>query len=99
MASSRIRYSKMDDTKMKSVKTFNHVSNGARYDVILDTKESQWLVLDAGSGIVAASGHQTSMHKAKIEAKKALVELGIIFDKEVRGEESIDIPVNNVRIP
>lgn len=90
MASSRIRYSKIDDTKMKSVKTFNHETNGGRFDVILNLSESQWLVLDAGSGLVAASGHQTSLHKMKIEAKKALTELGIAFDKEQRGVDQLE---------
>lgn len=84
MASSRIRYSKLDDNKMKSVKTFNHTTNGARYDVILNVTDSQWLVLDAQSGLVAASGHQTSLHKMKIEAKKSLAALGIEFSKEQR---------------
>lgn len=82
--SQRIRYSKIDETKLVSVKTFNHATNGARYKAVLDTAESQWIVVDDSSGLVAASGHQKSLHKMKIAVKSALTDLGITFTAEKR---------------
>lgn len=74
----------MSDTKQISVKTFNHPTNGARYQSILDSGEHQWMIVDSQSGLVACSGYMVSAHKQKIKAKEALITLGIEFATEDR---------------
>lgn len=78
----RIRYSSDNEGNFISVKKFFHPTNGARYVVKLVPSENQWMVLDDASGLVAASGRNTDLRTAKVEAKNALVELGIQFTSE-----------------
>lgn len=84
----RIRYTK-NGNRLESVKTFNHLTNGARYKVVLEESSGTWFVLDAEGGTVAAKGQETSLHKVKKAAKTALSSLGIEFSKEERGEDVV----------
>ena len=93
MANTRIRYSRDSQGNFTSVKKFTHATNGARYQVKLNTTESQWLILDDASGLVAASGLNTSMSKMKIEVKKALEVLGITFESEKRNTNPFSKPI------
>jgi hypothetical protein len=85
--SSRIRYSKLSDSRLQSVKTFSHPTNGARYKVVLDLAANQWLVIEDTTSLLAASGHNNTLHNLKLDAKNALVELGVPFSKESRKKE------------
>ncbi len=82
---SRIRY---EHTRkhgvLQSVKSYQHPNSGARYKVQLDTVEGQWLVLDATTELVAASGRQLDGHKMRIEVRDALTKLGISLVVESR---------------
>lgn len=75
---SRIRYRKTREPQLlESVQRFSHPTNGARYKVLLNMKESQWMVVDDKSDLVAASGLRAKHHKMKIDARDALKKLGI----------------------
>lgn len=82
----RIRYRKVGDLGLKSVQTLAHPTNGARYNIEIFIKESKWSVIDEETSLEAASGYQKSPHKAKIEVRKALHELGIELNVGIRSK-------------
>lgn len=89
MATTRIRYSKTNqDGLLQSVQKFQHPTNGARYKVMLNLTESQWLIIDDVTDIPVATGHHKDQHKMKLAAKKALTGLGVAFQTEARKERS-----------
>lgn len=85
MSNNRIRYRKTrQEGVLESVQRFNHPTSGARYKVLLNLTEHKWMVVDDNSDIVAASGLRTHQHKLKIDAKEALMKLGVEFTLESR---------------
>lgn len=79
----RIRYSVNGDL-LKSVKDFQHPSNGARYSVTINKVENSFIVVDEMSNDVVKTGSGTNLHQTKIAAKIALARLGISFESEKR---------------
>ncbi len=95
----RIRYVKNADGLFESVKSFNHQTNGASYKVSLNPENKQWQVIETTTELIAASGRNSSLAKMKIEAKKALGQLGIEFTKDARepkGYKTAVVEVDNV---
>ena len=84
--STRIRYRKTNQEGiLESVQRFQHPTETAqRLKVFLNTKENKWTVVDDTTDLVQASGHQVNLQRMKIEVKKALGELGIVFSDEKR---------------
>ena len=77
--SERIRYRKISETALESMKIFGHPHNGARYKIKLVLTENQWIVLDPDTELVAASGHSKTRGAAQLAARNALVELGVVI--------------------
>lgn len=84
--SERIRYTKSADGTQTSVQTFIHSSNGAQYKVVL--KDASWSVVDAATSTPALTGEHAQKHKAQIQARAALVSLGIELNTEKRKERT-----------
>jgi hypothetical protein len=84
--SERIRYKKLSETIMESVRVFSHPTNGAQYKIRLNMSEPMWYVLDANTEIVAASGRNLNKNKAQLEVRNALRELGVEISTEKRNE-------------
>ena len=77
----RIRYRKTGEHTLESMQVLGHATNGARYRVRLNlANENQWLVVDAETDLVAASGFAKNRAAAQKSARKALSELGISVD-------------------
>jgi len=84
----RVRYKKMSDSLLESVRVFSHPTNGAQYKVLINKAEDQWLVVDAETEIVAASGRNTNVNKLQLAAREALVNLGVTLHTEKRRERT-----------
>lgn len=80
----RIRYIKGEEGIYRSIKTFYHPENGARYNVILDTGRHEWKIIDDESEVVVITGNHSSTPVMKQHVKTALCSLGILFDNETR---------------
>ena len=87
--STRIRYVKNADGIFESVKSFSHPTSGASFKVSLDPSENQWKIIETTTELVTATGRNSSLAKMKIEAKKALGQLGIQFDKDERAPKRV----------
>lgn len=87
MNNTRIRYGKTNqDGLLQSVQKFQHPTNGARFKVLLNLTNHQWQVVDDVTDTPAATGYHNNNHKMKLDAKKALSQLGIVFAPEARKE-------------
>lgn len=87
MTSRRIRYKAGTSPHMfKSVQTFTHSTNGARYKVVLNLQAHEFQILDEASNAVAKSGHAAGFHPLKKKAREALEALGIETSRETRTE-------------
>lgn len=81
----RIRYTQPNQSGiLRSVKTYCHPTNGARYKVLLDMKGHKWSIVDDASERVAASGIRVHPHKIRIDARDALAALGVLLPVETR---------------
>lgn len=82
----RIRYEKTnDDGVYKSKDVFKHPTNGGIFRLYVNKNTNEFKVYDERASMNAHVGIGTTWHKALIEAKKALVMLGIkIEEKESR---------------
>lgn len=81
----RIRYVKTQVKNVfESMRTYQHPNNGARYRVILNLNEHQWLIIDYVSELVAASGRVVHPVKLKLQARLALEKLGVVLDNDSR---------------
>lgn len=83
----RIRYSKTDNT-LRSVKDFQHPTNGGRFSISIDTTTLTFFVRDEMAEQTVKTGTGKSLSQVKIFAKRALQDLGIQFDSEVRRERT-----------
>ncbi len=86
--SERIRYRKVSEFKLESVRSFSHPSNGATYKVLIDTTEPLWEIVETGCDIVAASGRNAKLPDAQLEIRAALGALEIVLSTEKRKERS-----------
>lgn len=79
-----------NEHELKSTSSFSHPTNGGRFHIILDTKEMGFKIIDEmANGMVAKEGWvrptKSALHKLKIKAKNALLEMGIDgFETEKR---------------
>lgn len=90
----RIRYRKTrQEGVLESVQRYQHPTNGARYKVMLNMPEHQWLVVDEQSDLVAASGLRVHPHKMKIDAREALEALGIVVSIDTRAKRAVKVIV------
>lgn len=82
----RIRYVKSkEDNVWQSRDNFKHPSNGGIFRVFVNRQTNEFRVFDERASMNAHVGIGSTWHKALIEAKKALVMLGIkIEEKESR---------------
>jgi hypothetical protein len=87
--STRIRYSKGAGV-LKSVKQFQHPTNGGRFSIEINPLDNGYTVKDEIAEIVVASGNAKTLSRAKIAAKEALANLGISFESETRTKEKIE---------
>lgn len=81
----RIRY-RTNGNKLESIKVLAHPTNGALYRVIIDLDEKQYLVLDATTEIIAASGRNSTRNKLQLDVRNVLKELGVEVSTEQRKE-------------
>lgn len=82
----RVRYVRVAPNFLQSKRTYCHPTNGAVYKILINLEEPLWEIVETGSDIVAASGRHRVSAYAKIEAKRALIELGIDYlTKGTRG--------------
>lgn len=79
MQTERIRYVTLSPNQLQSKRTYSHPTNGANYKIQINLKEIIWEIVETGSNIVAASGKRNVAAYAKIDAKRALVALGINY--------------------
>lgn len=86
--SERIRYRKVADGTLESVREFRHTSNGALYVLSLTPASLSYAVLDATTRAAAASGTAVSLHRLKILARDALAALGVELSREERKKRS-----------
>lgn len=82
----RIRYNKTGDT-LTSKQQFQHPTNGARYQVVINESQKTYSVVDTMAEMLVVQGEATNLHLVKIAAKKALMELGISFEAEGRAKD------------
>lgn len=76
----RIRYSKPDvDGVSRSVKSYYHPTNGAKYYLNVNTKQNTWSVHDHASDTLVDSGRASSPHKVMKQSREALEKLGVIL--------------------
>ncbi len=86
--SERIRYRKVSEFKLESVRSFSHPCNGATYKVHINTTEPLWEIVETGCDIVAASGRNVKLPDAQLEIRAALKMLGIVLNTENRKERT-----------
>ena len=87
--SQRIRYGKVVDGITRSVKTFNHPTNGEKYIITLDETNKKFVITEAQTNLELASGAACNLHQVKIKAKKALENLlGFVFEVEDRSSRA-----------
>lgn len=80
----RVRYQKGDAPNIQvSVKVYT-APDGVEYRAMINSVTLAWGVLNMRTQEVVSYGVGTSFSKTKIGAKKALVALGISFEKEGR---------------
>lgn len=80
----RIRYIKTAHPDV--LKSARALSNAARreFGCYLNISALTWQITELPTNASIVSGASTSVHKAKIAAKKALEDLGVVFEKENR---------------
>lgn len=81
----RIRYKNTDGT-LKSVKSFQHPTNGGRFSVTINSADNTFIIRDEMADRAVSNGSGTNLHRTKIAAKNALMDLGIEFGEETRSE-------------
>lgn len=83
MSNTRIRYKKIGPELLKSVRVFN--VEGMALSVTLNTEEKRYMIVDENAGEEITNGGKTkNLAVLKIQAKKALTELGVNFGEESR---------------
>lgn len=84
--SERIRYeaTNIEKTQWKSVKAYQHPTNGARFRILVDKIESKWTILDEVGERVASTGHKTHEVKLLKDAREGLEQLGVTLHTEKR---------------
>lgn len=84
----RIKYTKTDkfECDLKSVNTFQHPTNGAKFRVYINSQNNSYKIVDELVDFVVQSGISISKHKVLINAKAALESCGIKLDKDVRSK-------------
>lgn len=81
----RIRYGKANVKGLnRSVKTYNHPTNGARYYVLLNAANNTWSIVDESNHIKVVEGSASTHYKMKIEARDGLEKLGVLLVVEGR---------------
>lgn len=84
MANTRIRYNKPTNGVLISRRNFT-TSAGATVIVELDLNNKRYRVLDAATKAeVSTGGNTRNISVLKIQAKKGLMDLGVVFEDEVR---------------
>lgn len=92
----RIRYQKTSqEGVLRSVKKFQHTTNGARYVVFIRPESLEYLVVNDVTDIIEVSGRAVNLHQVKIKAKDALKGLGISFEGESRVTEDVSTTVQS----
>ena len=77
----RIRYVTLPDGRLESMQVMSS-DYGHEYKSYVANNSYQ--IIDVNNQTVTATGKATSLHKAKIAAKQALVMLGCAFEAEKR---------------
>lgn len=85
---SRIRYKYSNEPLvLVSLQYFIHPIDGSKYQVQLNEGDKTFAIVEDTSGKTAVTGTGKSMHDLKINAKNALIKLGISFAEEERKKE------------
>lgn len=90
----RIRYKKLDNGTLESIRTYSHTHNGAQYKVLITPSTSSWSVVDAETKTVAATGVGTTLSSMQSAAREALSVLEVGLTTEKRKEyrkRSLDV--------
>lgn len=86
--STRIRYVYTNEPSvMESKQRFIHPTDGSQYKVKLNEGEKTFEIIEDLTGAVVSQGKGVNFHQTKINAKNALVALGIVFSEEARKTE------------
>ncbi len=83
--STRIRYTKNLGV-LKSVKEFQHPTNGGRFSVEINPLDNSYTIKDEMAEMVMTTGRGKTLNKAKMAAKEELAKLGISFESETRAK-------------
>ncbi len=96
MASQRIRYANVGPSVLKSRRNFT-TADGREVQVELNLEDKKYRVLDSVSGEEVSSGGNTRNKSVlKIQAKRGLTELGVVFDEETRKRDYVDDDMSNI---
>lgn len=96
MANTRIRYKSIGDNLLKSVRVFS--VNDTALSVTLDTENKRFTIVDENSGDEVMTGGKTkNLAVLKIQAKKALSDLGVSFGEETRNRGNDD-STDNIKV-
>lgn len=88
MTNQRIRYSKANQGVMRSRRNFI-TGQGKEVMVELNLNVKKYRILDSVSGEEVASGGNTrNVSVLKIQAKRGLTDLGVVFQDETRKERT-----------
>jgi hypothetical protein len=84
MASTRIRYQKMKNGMLQSRRMFI-TGSGQEVMAELDLANKRYRIVDSVSGAEVASGGNTrNLSVLKIQTKRGLTNLGVVFEEEKR---------------
>jgi len=82
----RVRYKRLDNGTLESIRIYYHGNNGAQYIVLIDSAANVWSVVDAETRTVALTGRGSTLSSAQLAARSALLELGVSITTEKRKE-------------
>lgn len=78
----RIRYDHLNDGAYESKNTFD--IHGVEYKIYLSYPSASFEIVEVANGLVAFEGNAGDASGLKRKAKKAIQQLGYVFDTEVR---------------
>jgi len=98
MNNQRIRYHKPVNGVLTSRRHFTTAA-GREVKVQLNLNAKTYSILDSSTGEqVAMGGNTKNVAVLKIQAKRGLTELGVVFAEETRERGGMELPVPNVGI-
>lgn len=89
----RIRYNKVRNGVLLSRRNFT-TNIGQEVNVELDLNAKKYRILDSVSGeLISTGGNTKNVSVLKIQAKRGLTTLGVVFADETRKRESVEVNV------